>query len=110
MDSALRARLTKQRSVARGMLTRIQSFLEADTALQEAAYQATATTLADHINIGSRDTTRMGAQHSFTYRHSFNYRIDDVFGIKMQGFGVAAAHPDTEDVHLYTTVITPNGK
>ena len=29
MDSAVRARLTKQRSVARGMLTRIQSFLKA---------------------------------------------------------------------------------
>jgi len=52
----------------------------------------------------------MGAQHSFTYRHPINNRIDDILGIKMQGFGVPAAHSDTEDVHLYTTVITPNGK
>jgi len=64
----------------------------------------------DVRNFGSRDTTRMGAQHSFTYRHPFNHRTNDVPGIKMQGFGVAAAHPDIEDVHFHTTVITPSGK
>ena len=63
----------------------------------------------DVRNFGFRDTTRMGAQHSFTYRHSFNYRTNDVPGIKMQGLGIASAYSDTEYICFHTTVITPSG-
>jgi len=64
----------------------------------------------DVSNNGSRNTARMGAQHCFTYRHPINYRTNGIPGIKMQGFGVTIAHPDTEDDHFYTTVIIHSGK
>jgi len=38
-----------------------------------------------------------------------NTELLTFFGIKVKGFGIAAAHPDTDDVHYHTTVIIPSG-